>query len=176
MLSDLELLKLVDLAVSDSTAKDATFMRENEYLLDRYMGNPYGNEVPERSKVISQDVMDVVEADMPALAKIFLGSGDILKFKPNKKSDKADVKEADVKTKYIHWQIREQDWSYEVIHGWLKDTEIQKMGVVKYFIDETTEIEEEKKTGLNAVEPVSYTHLTLPTTLPRCRSRWWPAQ
>ena len=24
-------------------------------------------------------------------------------------------------------------------------------------------------------EPVSYTHLTLPTTLPRCRSRWAPA-
>ena len=25
-----------------------------------------------------------------------------------------------------------------------------------------------------AVGPVSYTHLTLPTTLPRCRSRWSP--
>ena len=24
--------------------------------------------------------------------------------------------------------------------------------------------------------PVSYTHLTLPTTLPRCRSRWSPYQ
>ena len=24
------------------------------------------------------------------------------------------------------------------------------------------------------VKPVSYTHLTLPTTLPRCRSRWSP--
>ena len=30
--------------------------------------------------------------------------------------------------------------------------------------------------GRLVVDPVSYTHLTLPTTLPRCRSRWSPDQ
>mgnify|MGYP001812506177 FL=1 len=29
-------------------------------------------------------------------------------------------------------------------------------------------------TGFPYYDPVSYTHLTLPTTLPRCRSRWSP--
>ena len=28
--------------------------------------------------------------------------------------------------------------------------------------------------ALLCMSPVSYTHLTLPTTLPRCRSRWSP--
>ena len=151
-MKEADLLHIVETAVQDTTAFDATFMQENEDLLDRYLANPYGDEQAERSKVISNDVMDVVEADMPALVRIFLGSGEILKFKPNKKRDPQDVKEAEDKTRYINWQIRDQDWSFPVISGWLKDTEIQKMGVVKYFFEETTEIEEHKKEGLSTIE------------------------
>jgi len=151
-MKDADLLQIIETAVQDTTAFDATFMRENEELLDRYLGNPYGDEEREKSKVISNDVMDVVEADMPALVRIFLGSGEILKFKPNKKRDPQDVKEAEDKTKYVNWQIRDQDWSFPVISGWLKDSSIQKMGVVKYFSEETTEIEEHRKTGLDTLE------------------------
>lgn len=151
-MKDEDLLHIIETAVQDTTAFDATFMSENESLLDRYLGNPYGDEQPERSKVISNDVMDVVESDMPSLVRVFLGSGEILKFKPNKKSNQEDVKEAKDKTKYVHWQIRDQDWSYPVISGFIKDSLIQKMGVVKYFVDESTEIEEHKKTGLNSLE------------------------
>ena len=151
-MKDSDLLNILDTAVQDTTAFDATFMRENEDLLDRYLANPYGDEMPERSKVVSNDVMDVVEADMPSLARIFLGPGEILKFKANRKSNEDDVKEANDKTKYVNWQIRDQEWSYPTILGWIKDAEIQKMGVVKYFIEETTEIEEHKKTGLSPIE------------------------
>ena len=28
--------------------------------------------------------------------------------------------------------------------------------------------------GINRFYPVSYTHLTLPTNVSMCRSRWWP--
>nr|WP_199083032.1 hypothetical protein [Pedobacter sp. ASV19] len=35
-----------------------------------------------------------------------------------------------------------------------------------------------KVTDLPKISPpsVSYTHLTLPTNVSRCRSRWWPGQ
>jgi hypothetical protein len=151
-MKDADLLHIIDTAVQDTTAFDATFMRENEDLLDRYLGNPYGDEKAEQSKVISNDVMDVVEADMPALARIFLGTGDVIKFKPNKTRDEADVKEADLKTKYVNWQIRDQDWSFPTLLGWIKNTEIQKTGVIKYFIEETTEIEEHRKEGFSDAE------------------------
>jgi hypothetical protein len=151
-MKDADLLHIIQTAVADTTAFDDTFMGENEDLLDRYLGNPYGDEKAEQSKVISNDVMDVVEADMPALARIFLGSGDVIKFKPNKSSNDADVKEADQKTKYVNWQIREQPWSFPVLHGWIKNAEIQKTGVVKYFVEETTEVEEHRKEGYNAAE------------------------
>ncbi|MCK4816362.1 hypothetical protein KA005_11390, partial [bacterium] len=135
----------------DATGNNSTFITENEELLDRYLGNPYGDEVPEQSSVISQDVMDVVEADMPSHARIFLGPGEILKFKPiTSKSE--DKKEAEDKTKYVNWQVREQPWSFPVLHGFIKNAEIQKLSVVKYFIDENTEVEEHKKTGLSDEE------------------------
>ncbi len=138
----------LDKLVHDATGNNSTFIAENEELLDRYEGNPYGDELPERSKVISNDVMDIVEADMPALARIFLGVSDVFKFKPNSAKED-DVKEADDKTKYVNWQVRHQLWSFSVIHGFIKNALIQKTSVVKYFIKETTEVEEHKKTGLS---------------------------
>jgi len=151
-MTEATLLHELDQMTSDATGNNSTFIAENEYLLDRYEGNPYGDETPEGSKVISNDVMDLVEADMPSLARIFLGPGEILKFKPNKKSNEDDAKEAESKTKYVNWQIREQPWSFPVLHGFIKNALVQKVSVVKYFVEETTEIEEHKKTGLSNEE------------------------
>lgn len=141
----------LDKLTYDATGNNAKFIEENAELLRRYNGEPYGDELPERSKVISNDVMDVVEADMPSLARVFVGPGEILKFKPNT-SKEEDVKEAEDKTKYVDWQIRHQPWSYEVLMGFIKNAEIQKISVVKYFIEETTEVEEHKKTGISDTE------------------------
>lgn len=147
-MNEATLNKELDTMSDDATGNNSTFIRENEELLDRYMGNPYGDEETEKSSVISQDVMDVVDSDMPAMARIFLGPGEILKFKHNT-SKPEDKKEAEDKTKYVNWQVREQPWSFEVLHGFIKNAEIQKISVVKYFIDERTEVEEHKKTGLS---------------------------
>lgn len=152
MMNEATLLNELDQLTHDATGNNSTFTQENEDLLDRYEGNLYGDEIPERSKVISNDVMDIVEADMPSLARIFLGPGEILKFKPNKASDDEDIEEADAKTKYVNWQIREQDWSFPVLHGFIKNAEIQTTSVIKYFIEEKTEVEEYKKTGLSNEE------------------------
>ena len=135
----------------DATGNNPVFIAENECLLDRYMGNPYGDELPERSKVISNDVMDVVDSDMVSLARVFLGPGDILKFKPNTGSEE-DVKEAEDKTKYVDWQVRRQPTSFNTLHGFIKNALIQKASVVKYFFEETEEVEEHKKTGYSDEE------------------------
>jgi len=139
----------------DATGNNSRFINENEELLDRYFGNPYGDEEPNQSKIVSNDCMDVVESDMPSLARIFLGAGEIINFSPNNNSEE-QIEEAKSKTKYVNWQIREQPWSFSVIHGFIKNAEIQKLSVVKYFIDERTEVEEHKKTGLSNEEIALY--------------------
>lgn len=150
-MSELTLLNELDKLTYDATGNNSTFIQENEDNLDRYLGNPYGDEMPDRSKVISNDVMDVVEADMPSLARIFLGPSEILKFKP-KSGKEDDIKEAQDKTKYVDWQIRHQPWSFTTLSGFIKNAELQKVSVVKYYYEETTEIEEHKKKGMSNEE------------------------
>ena len=48
--------------------------KTRETALDYYLGNPMGNEVDGRSKVISSDVSDAIEPLMANLMKIFTQS------------------------------------------------------------------------------------------------------
>jgi len=148
MMTEQDLLHELTTLTDDATGNNSTFIAENEELLNRYEGNLYGDEQQERSKVISNDVMDIVEADMTSLARIFLSQTPVFKFKPNT-SQEDDVDEAADKTKYVNWQVRNQPWSFSVLHGFIKNALIQQLSVVKYFIEETTEVEEHKKTGLS---------------------------
>jgi len=150
-LSENELLALIDEAEKDSVQFNGAFMAINEQLLARYLGNPYGDEVEGRSQVVSTDIADVVEADMPSLARVFLGSGDIVTFKSNTDNED-EVQEAEDKTKYVNWLVRNQPGSFATILGWLKDAEIQKMGVVKYFIDDSRTTEEVRFENVDALE------------------------
>jgi hypothetical protein len=136
---------------ADAIQFNSKFGSVNEENLSYYLGEPFGNEVPEQSQVVSTDCADVVEADMPSLARVFLGSGPIVTFQPNSTKD-ADVKEAEEKTKYIDWIVREQPHSFATQMGWLKDSEIQKFGVVKYFIEDTKKTKEVSFSGLSELE------------------------
>ena len=146
-----DLLAQIAEAESDAVAFNGEFMGDNEKLLKQYLGRPYGDEVEGRSRVVSTDMSDVVESDMPSLARVFLGSGNVVTFQPNTDNE-AEIQEAEDKTKYINWIVRNQPDSFATIHGWLKDAEIQKMGVLKYFIEDTLETEEVKYTGVDAEE------------------------
>jgi len=150
-MSDSELLALVNEAERDAVRYSAEFMNENENLLKRYNGEPYGDEVEGQSQVVTSDVQDTVESDMPSLVRIFLGSKDIMTFDPATNSD-ADKLEAEQKTKYVNWLIRNQATSFKVIHDWIKDAEIQKLGVVKFGYEEVERTEIDEWDGINEEE------------------------
>jgi hypothetical protein len=137
-----ELLSLVSEAERQAAIFSGDLMRDNTKFLEAYLGDKTGDfaSVPNQSSVVSTDIADVVEADMPSLARIFLGSGDIISFTPNTENE-VEIKEAEEKTKYVNWIVRNQPESFQIIHNWLKDAEIQKNGVVKYFIEEQKDVE-----------------------------------
>jgi hypothetical protein len=151
MMDELELLATIEEAENDAAIFNGEFSADNEKYLREYLGRPYGDEVEGQSSVVSTDVADVVEADMPSLARVFLGSGDIITFTPNT-DNPVEVEEAEEKTKYVNWVVRNQPESFKVIHDWLKDAEIQKNGVVKYFIDDRHDVETVKYSGVDSVE------------------------
>ena len=148
-----ELVALLSQAEDDAATYNGEFSTENTKYLAAYLGNKTGefSAIPNQSSVVSTDIADVVEADMPSLARIFLGSGDVVTFQPNTES-KIEIQEAKEKTKYINWIVRSQPESFNIIHNWLKDAEIQKNGVVKYFIEEQKEVEMVEYEGVDAEE------------------------
>ena len=152
-MTDSELVALLGEAQDDAVQYNGEFSEENTKFLSAYLGEKTGefSAIENQSSVVSTDIADVVEADMPSLARIFLGSGDVVTFQPNTDSE-AEVKEAEEKTKYVNWIVRNQPDSFKIIHDWLKDAEIQKNGVVKYFIEEQKEVEEVEYENVDAEE------------------------
>ena len=146
-----ELLAIVGDAERDALAYNGQFLQENQDLLERYLGEPYGDEVEGQSQVISTDVQDLIESDMPALVRVFLGVNDVITFEPQS-SNPADEAEAEEKTKYVNWIIQNQEDSYKIIHDWIKDALMQKAGVLKVVYQEREDVREVEYDGLNEVE------------------------
>jgi len=148
-----ELVALLSQAEQDAATYNGEFSRENTKYLSAYLGEKTGefSAIPNQSSVVSTDVADVIESDMPSLARIFLGSGDVVTFQPNTESE-IEIQEAEEKTKYVNWIVRSQPESFNIIHNWLKDAEIQKNGVVKYFIEEQKDVEVVEYENIDAEE------------------------
>lgn len=150
-MNEKELIDYLTPLEKDAVLYNGSFMQLNEELLSEYLGMPYGDELEGQSQAVSTDIQDVVEADMPSLARIFLGANDILEFHPNT-DDPQEVKEAEEKTKYINWLVRKQPTSFKTIHDWIKDAEIQKFGVVKYYVEKQNKAEDKSYEGLSGDE------------------------
>ena len=150
-MSDSELLALVSEAERDAVRYSAEFMADNEKFLRYYNREPFGDEVEGQSQVVTSDVADTVESDMPSLVRIFLGSKDVMTFEPAT-SSQADKEEAEQKTRYVNWLVRNQPTSFKVIHDWMKDALIQKMGVVKFGYEEIERTEIDEWDGINEEE------------------------
>lgn len=132
---DSELITLTDYMVNNSVTESGTFNDDNENYLKYYNGDPFGNEVAGRSKVISTDTRDMVEADMPSLARVFLGAGDPVEFKPTG-SNAESIKEARDKQAVVSHIIKSIRNSFRTQHDWLKASEIQNISALEYGVEE----------------------------------------
>lgn len=138
-MTERELLRIINQAEREAVLHNGEFMALNERFFQRYMGEPQGDEVEGQSQVVSSDCFDVVEADMPSHARTFLGSHNILEFKALNVGSPQAVQEAEEKTAYVNWLIKNQPNAFRILFGWMKDAEIQKMGVVKFRYHEEEE-------------------------------------
>ncbi len=134
-MTESELCTLTDHMVNNSVTESGTFNSDNENYLKYYNGDPFGNEVNGRSKVISTDTRDMVEADMPSLARVFLGAGDPVEFKPTGSSTEA-VQEAKDKQAVVSHIVKSIRNSFRTQHDWLKASEIQNISALEYGIEE----------------------------------------
>ena len=88
---------------------------------------------------------------MTSMVRVFLGSGDIIVFEPVT-DDEEEVAEARIKSQYINYLVQKRPGAYKTVHDFLKDAEIQKMGVLHYYIDTTRDTREQMIEGVSVAE------------------------
>lgn len=137
-MNEAELLTVLKSQIADSIKySDNTFSAANVALDRAYRQEPDGYEEPDHSQVISSDVYDTVESDMPSFARAFLSSKPVMKFTPNTENDAEECRE---KTKLADFLIRRQPESFRTIYGLLKQPGKAKCSIAYYYMAENQQI------------------------------------
>lgn len=133
-------------------AEEALLWREEDLdfeqakATDYYMGRPFGNEAEGRSRVVSTDVRDTIQAILPSLMRIFFGPEKTVEYEPVGPDDQAGAEQATDMAQYV---IRNDNNGFLQIHAALKDAMIRKLGVIKVWWDDSERTEGTRHTGLS---------------------------
>lgn len=118
-------------------------------LFDRYMGEPYGDEVANKSKFISTDVSDAVEAILPDLMDVFTSAEDVVEFVPVGPDDEAAATQETAAVSHMFWQ---KNQGFEILYVWIKEALIQQNSYVKRGWQEKVRVEVEEYADLTPDE------------------------
>jgi hypothetical protein len=146
------LLKLVndELPTSIGFDFDADLTDQREMALEYYKGQMRDvPAMPNRSKAVSMDVRDGIQAILPDLMDIFTGTDEVLVFSPRSEDD---VEQAQQETEYLQHVIFNENDGWRIFYEWFLDALQAKTGVVKYGTDEGDTPKTEEFEGKTASE------------------------
>lgn len=113
-----------------------TVSEERAEALDYYNQQPLGNEVDDRSQVVSSDMFDVIESAKTDLLELFAGSDEVVAFEPTGEEDEEAAKQA---TDYINHIWSRDNPGFENTYDSLHNALLQKTGVIKIYWQENGE-------------------------------------
>jgi hypothetical protein len=107
-----------------------------EKALDYYFGNmdPYVPPEPNRSRVVSTDVRDVVNWLMPQLLRVFTSARSMFVAEPREEGDIQYANDVTDGLNYIFW---DENNGYETVHSGTWDSLVHGDAIIKTFYDET---------------------------------------
>ena len=117
-----------------------------EKATDYYMKRPFGDEEAGRSQIVTSDVQDAVLALMPSFMRTFFGPEKAAVFAPNGEEDRLLAEQI---TDYIHKIVMQKDNNgFLECYSAFKDVAVRRLGVIKWWWDDMTTVEEVSETGL----------------------------
>ena len=114
-----------------------------------YNGEEYGNEVEGRSRIVTREVAEAVDGAMPALMRVFTSSDEVVVFEPK---GPEDVEMAEQATEYANWVFMRDNPGISVLHTMIKDALLSKVGTVKVYWKDETEVTTESYKELSQDE------------------------
>jgi len=147
MADDNKLKSILDSEIDDAIGYlETETTDERQKALEYYLGEPYGNEVEGKSQIITREVAEVVDGALPQLLRPFTTSDDSVVFEAVNQGDEEKAEQA---TLYVNHIFNKDNNGFEIMHDWFKDALLQKVGVVKAYWEDKTDVTKEKYYGLN---------------------------
>lgn len=147
VMDEVELQGIVSREIEDAIDYIDNYVSPDRALATKYYrGEPFGNEEEGRSQVVSMDVRDTVQAIMPSLMRVFHGSDESVSYIP---TGPEDVESAQQATDYANFVMNRDNNGFLVMHSAFKDALIRKVGIIKCFWEDKTEVETFQMTGLD---------------------------
>lgn len=129
----------------EAKAESATLSETRAKAIDYYMGEPFGNEVEDRSQIVSRDCFEVVEWVKPSIMRIFCGGDEVVRFEP---TGPEDVDDAGQETAYINYLMLERGDGFTALYEWFTDAMLGRNGYMLSYWDEREQVTEESYKGL----------------------------
>lgn len=123
---------------------DAVSAKQDDNL-DRYLGEPYGDEEEGSSNAMSMDVAEVVDWALPDLLEPFIAGDHVVEYEPATQADEAWVDQA---TDLANYTFYKDNKGVVILHDVIKTACIQKIGVIKTVWEDEDKTEEQTMTGL----------------------------
>ena len=111
-----------------------------------YNGDPFGDEEEGRSQVVSLDVHDVTQGQLPSLMRIFMGGEDAVEFAPE---GPQEVDVARQMTEYVKHIVREQNPGFLEYQAAFKDALIRRIGILKWWHEPLVRVKASVHEGLD---------------------------
>ncbi len=128
---------------------DTETTEDRKRALEYYLRYPYGNEQEGRSQIVTGEVAEAIDGALPQLMRVFTTTEDIVYFEPRGPKDEESARQA---TDYCNWAFYRDNDGMLILHNWFKDALLQKVGVVKSYWDQSTDVTKEEYQNLSEDE------------------------
>lgn len=140
-MTESELKAILSAEIADSIGHiGGELSEQRRKALDYYLGQPFGNEMEGRSKVVSTDVADTIEWILPSLLRIFTAGDDVVRYEPTGPEDEEVARQA---TEYANWIFTRDNPGFLILYTLFKDALLQKNGIGKVWWEEKEEDQRE---------------------------------
>jgi hypothetical protein len=145
-MSEDELEKIVSGLIEDAAAfVDGELSTDRAKATSYYAGEKFGNEQEGRSQVVTTEVRDNTLATMPSILRVVFGPERAVEYAPR---NAEQVKQAAQASDFAQFVFAEDNPGFLITHGVLKDGLVRRMGIVKWWWDDSTETQAYKINGI----------------------------
>jgi hypothetical protein len=105
---------------------------------------------PGRSATVVREVADIVHTMLPGIIRIFAGGDRVVDYEPRSQEDEPAAMQA---TEYVSWLLNADgnNW-FSTLYDSVHDALLKKIGVIKWWFEESTSVEEFDYTGLTLLQ------------------------